>query len=494
MKDISHKKVAIIGAGFSGLSAANYLASKGCEVSVYERHKMSGGRARQFSEAGFKFDMGPTWYWMPDVFERFFSDFDKKPSDYYKLLRLDPGYRVFFGPDDLMDISADLKGIYALFEKEEKGGGEFLKKFLKYAGYNYKVAMDKVVYMPGKSPLELITPATVKRLGQFVKSITKMVRSGVKSHRLRQVLEFPVLFLGAKPQNTPAFYCFMNYADMVLGTWYPEGGMYSVVQAFERLAKENGIGLNFNSEVQKIISENGKVKGIMVNGDYREADVVVSGADYHHTETLLEKKDRNYRESYWSKKVFAPSALLFYVGFNKKLKNLEHHTLFFDTSFNQHAFSIYDSKEWPKNPLFYASFPSMTDKSCAPEGNECAIFLIPIATGLKDSAEIRDRYFEEIIRRLEMITQQSVKDNVVLKKSYCVNDFKTDYNAYGGNAYGLSNILRQTAFLKPKLQNKKLANMFYTGQLTVPGPGVPPTIISGKIVSDLVTQYLNKIN
>ncbi|GAF03187.1 phytoene desaturase family protein [Saccharicrinis fermentans] len=492
MKYTHPKKVLVIGAGFSGLSAANYLAKEGFEVSVYEKHDMSGGRARQFSEGGFKFDMGPTWYWMPDVFEKFFADFNKKTIDYYRLQRLDPGYKVFFGEDDFMDIPEKLEDIYNLFEREESGGGKFLKRFLKHAEYNYKVAMDKVVYMPGKSPLELISVATVSRLGQFISSITQMVRSGVKSERLRQILEFPVLFLGAKPEQTPAFYCFMNYADMVLGTWYPQGGMYSVVSAFEKLAEENGVSLNFNANVEKIVSQNGMVKGVVVNGKLVEADAVVSGADYYHTETLLDIKDRNYSESYWNKKVFAPSALLFYVGFNKKLKNLAHHTLFFDTSFKQHAISIYDDKVWPENPLFYASFPSLTDRDCSPLGSEAAIFLIPIATGLTDSSDMRNKYFDEIMDRLEKITQQSVKDNVVLKRSYCVNDFKRDYNAYGGNAYGLSNILKQTAFLKPKLQNKKLTNMFYTGQLTVPGPGVPPAIISGKIVSGLVTQYLNK--
>ncbi|WP_075590015.1 phytoene desaturase family protein [Labilibacter marinus] len=494
MSDNSTIKIAVIGAGFSGLSAANYLAKEGYSVSVYEKHDMCGGRARQYTEAGFKFDMGPTWYWMPDVFERFFADFNKKPSDYYNLLRLNPGYRVYFGQDDYMDISSDLEKIYELFEKEEKGGAQFLKKFLKGAEYNYNAAMEKVVYMPGKSPLELITPATIKRLGQFVKSISAMVRAGVKSERLRQVLEFPVLFLGAKPEDTPAFYCFMNYADMVLGTWYPEGGMFSVVKAFEQLALESGVTIHLKSDVSKIVSESGKVKGVEVNGVLNQADVVVSGADYYHTESLLDEAYRNYSDKYWNKKVFAPSALLFYVGFDKKLKNLEHHALFFDSSFKQHAKSIYDTKTWPDNPLFYASFPSVTDANCSPEGKESAIFLIPISTGIEDTPEIRERYFDEIIQRLEHMTQQSVKDCVILKRSYCVNDFKEDYGAYGGNAYGLSNILTQTAFLKPKLQNKKLANMFYTGQLTVPGPGVPPTIISGKIVSQLVTQYLNVKN
>ncbi len=486
------QKVAVIGAGFSGLSAANYLAKQGYLVSLFEKHSMPGGRARIYSEAGFTFDMGPTWYWMPDVFEKFFADFDQKVEDYYQLSRLDPAYRVYFGKDDFIDIAADIEKVYEVFEKEEKGSAHFLKKFLNDAAYNYRAAMNKVVYGPGKSPLELITWATAKRAGQFLQSIKGKVRAGIKNKRLAQILEFPVLFLGAKPEDTPAFYCFMNYADMILGTWYPKGGMYSVVKGFEKLAAEQGVQFFYNHSVDKIEVSNGKVAGLHANNTFFEADVVISGADYHHAETLLDTKYRNYSDKYWGNRVFAPSALIFYVGFDKKLKNVEHHSLFFDSPFETHAKSIYDSKEWPENPLFYASFPSVTDHQTAPQGNESGIFLIPIATGIEDTQKIREQYFEEIMKRLELMTGQSVRNSIVLKRSYCVNDFVADYNAYGGNAYGLSNILKQTAFLKPKMQNKNLPNMFYTGQLTVPGPGVPPTIISGKIVAKLATEYLNK--
>lgn len=486
------KKVAVIGAGFSGLSAANYLAKQGYQVSLFEKHTIPGGRARLYSEAGFNFDMGPTWYWMPDVFEKFFADFDQKVEDYYKLSRLDPAYRVYFGKNDFIDIRADIEKVYEVFEKEEKGSAKFLKNFLTDAAYNYTAAMDKIVYSPGKSPLELISMATVKRVGQFLQSIKGKVRAGIKNKRLAQILEFPVLFLGAKPEDTPAFYCFMNYADMVLGTWYPKGGMYSVVKGFEKLAVEQGVQFFYDHSVDKIEVTNGKVSGLHANNKFFEADVVISGADYHHAETLLDSKFRNYSEKYWQNRVFAPSALIFYLGFDKKLENVEHHSLFFDSPFESHAKSIYDTKSWPDNPLFYVSFPSVTDKQAAPKGKESGIFLIPIATGIEDTQEIRERYFDEIMQRLELMTGQSVRDSIVLKRSYCVNDFVADYGAYGGNAYGLSNILKQTAFLKPKMQNKHLPNMFYTGQLTVPGPGVPPTIISGKIVAKLASEYLNK--
>ncbi len=490
---MSQKKVVVIGAGFSGLSTACYLVQKGYKVTILEKNSMPGGRARVIKEDGFQFDMGPTWYWMPDVFENFFRDFNYQVDDFYKLSRLDPGYRVYYGKGDFIDIAADPEEIIKTFENEEQGSGVKLRRFLNQAKFNYRVAMNKIVHLPGKSPFELISFATIMRLPQFFNSIQSKVRSKFKNPKLAQILEFPVLFLGAKPKDTPAFYCFMNYADMVMGTWYPEGGMFAVVKAFEKLAVSSGVEIKYNQVVNEITINQNKVTGVRSNDQFVEADAVVSSADYQFTESILPSNCRNYSAKYWKSRVFAPSALLFYVGFNKRIKNVEHHTLFFDTSFDSHAKAIYDNKQWPEDPLFYASFPSKSDSNAAPEGMENAIFLIPIATNIEDTKEIRNRYFDILMDRLESVTQQSVRNNVVYKKSYCVNDFVNDYNAYGGNAYGLSNILKQTAFLKPKLQNKKLPNMFYAGQLTVPGPGVPPTIISGKIVANLAIDYLESV-
>lgn len=281
----------------------------------------------------------------------------------------------------------------------------------------------------------------------------------------------------------------MNYADFGLGTWHPKGGMYKVVEAMTTLASSLGVVFKTDANVEEIcVDEHGKTTGLIVNDVFIESDIVVSGADYHHTETLLPEKYRQYSEKYWSKKIFAPSSLLFYVGLNKKLKNVSHHTLFFDTDFDEHARTIYDNPSWPEKPLFYASFPSITDDNLAPEGKEAATFLIPLAPGLDDTEELREEYFTKILDRLEKLTDQNVKENIIFKKSYCVNDFIKDYNSYKGNAYGLANILTQTAFLRPKIKSKKVKNLFFTGQLTVPGPGVPPSLISGKIVSDLIIK------
>lgn len=482
--------ITIIGSGFSAIAASCYLAKEGFDVTILEKNKTVGGRARQLIKEGFTFDIGPTWYWMPDVFEKFFADFGKKPADYYHLDKLNPAYQVYFDKVDSIKIPDNLHDILAIFEKEEKGSANHLQSFLDNAEHNYDVAIKDLVYRPGISITELITPVTVRKANQFFSSIRTTVRKNIKNSRLQQIMEFPVLFLGAKPSNTPAFYSFMNYADFGLGTWHPKGGMYEVVKAMATLAIDLGVKIETNQNVEKINVENGIVESVVSNGNIVYSDIVLSGADYHHTETLLDEKYRGYSEKYWDSKVFAPSSLLFYVGFDKKIENVSHHTLFFDTEFDVHAKDIYDNPKWPEKPLFYASFPSITDASVAPAGQEAGIFLIPIAPGIEDTPEIREKYFQNIIGRFETLTNQSVSKNIIFTESFCVNDFVNDYNSYKGNAYGLANILTQTAFLRPKIISKKVKNLFFTGQLTVPGPGVPPSIISGKIVSDLIRKQL----
>jgi phytoene desaturase len=483
------KRVSIIGSGFSSLSAACYLAAQGFQVDVYEKNAQLGGRARQYVHQGFKFDMGPTWYWMPDVFDRFFGDFGKKTSDYYELNRLAPAYRVYFGENDTVDIGAAADEIADTFEGIEPGSSEKLKAFLERAKSNYDVAIKKLVYKPGLSPFELVDRHTVVELKQFFLTIRDYVSENFKDPRLVKILEFPVLFLGAKPSNTPLFYSFMNYADFGLGTWYPTGGMKSVVDGLIRLAKELGVVFHQNATVTAItVDGKGKIDGLVTDKVSIPARIVISGADYQHSESLLSGEHRSYGEAYWSKKTMAPSSLLFYVGFSKKIKNVLHHTLFFDSSFDDHAAAIYDKPAWPEHPLFYASFPSLTDDTIVPEGKEAATFLIPLAPDLEDSEEIRERYFKIIMERLEKLTGQHLMEAVLFKKSYGIQDFKDDYNSYRGNAYGLANTLMQTAFMRPKMKSKKVGNLYFTGQLTVPGPGVPPALISGKLVSDLVIK------
>ena len=482
-----NKTISIIGSGFSALSAACYLAKAGHNVSIYEKNSMVGGRARQIIKEGFTFDIGPSWYWMPDIFEKFFNDFGKRTSDFYELDKLSPAYKIFFS-DDVITIGDHMDQICQEFDRIEPGSSVPLRKFIARAQEHYDIAINKVVLKPGLSPFELVTKETITRVDQFFKTISSEVRKNFKNPKLISTLEFPVLFLGAKPNQTPSFYSFMNFADFGLGTWHPKGGMYQVIKGMKALAESLGVSINTNSNVEKINVTNSKTVGISVNGKEISSDIVLSGADYHHSETLLDKNYRQYSESYWDKRTFAPSSLLFYVGFDKKIKNIEHHNLFFDTDFEKHAEEIYDDPKWPENPLFYVNFPSVTDHSMAPNGCETGFFLVPIAPGLEDTAELRQKYFDIITKRFEKRTNQNITDHVLFKESFCVNDFISEYNSYKGNAYGMANTLMQTAFLRPKLKSKKVKSLYFTGQLTVPGPGVPPSLISGKLVAELIDK------
>jgi phytoene desaturase len=490
-----NNKVSVIGAGFAGLSAAAYLAKEGFDVTVFEKNSTPGGRARKFEAQGFVFDMGPSWYWMPDVFEKHFEHFNRSASDYYSLVRLDPSYRIYYGKNDYLDIPAGVEALCSLFEKLEPGSGAKLLQFLEEGKYKYDLGINNLVHKPGLSLTEFIDHRVITGLFRLhvFQSISTYIRKFFREPRIIKLLEFPVLFLGATPQNTPALYSLMNYADMALGTWYPMKGMHSIIEGMVKVAEEQGVQFQFDHPVERIEINSANAKGLFVNGHLYETDYVVASADYHHVEQqLLPKNLRRYDERYWDTRVLAPSSLLFYVGVNKKIKNLLHHTLFFDEDFTQHAKEIYENPQWPTHPQFYVSCPSKTDPAVAPEGCENLLILIPVAPGLRDEESIREKYFDLVIGRLEAITGESIRDHIVFKRSYAHNDFITDYNAYKGNAYGLANTLMQTANLKPSIINKKIPNMFYTGQLTVPGPGVPPCIISGQVVArQVIKKYRN---
>jgi phytoene desaturase len=485
------KKVIVIGSGFAGLSAACHLAKEGYEVTVLEKNESAGGRASKFEANGFVFDMGPSWYWMPDVFEQFFAHFGKKVSDYYELVRLDPGYRIYYGQNDVMDVPASLDDLYAMFERLEPGSTPNLKRFLKEAAEKYEAGINDLVHRPSRSIWEFADPKLLKALFrlQLFTSIRKHVKGLFKNDKLVKLLEFPVYFLGALPENTPALYSLMNYADLVLGTWYPKGGMYEIIGGMVKLAEELGVKFKFNTAVTEINIHSGRAGSVNTAESTFFADIIVAGADYNHVEqNLIPKPYRQYSESYWDSRIMAPSSLIFYLGIDKKLNNLLHHNLFFDQSFEQFADEIYTHPKWPENPLFYVCAPSVTDPTVAPEGKENLFILIPVAPGLEDNETTREHYFELIMQRLEKLTGQSIREHVIYKRSFAHNDFMSRYNSFKGNAYGLANTLMQTAIFKPSLKNSKINNLYFAGQLTVPGPGVPPSIISGEVVAKEVVR------
>ncbi|MEY4289776.1 MAG: hypothetical protein RLZZ30_1864 [Bacteroidota bacterium] len=484
------KKVTILGAGISSLSTAAFLGKAGYDVTILEKNSHIGGRARQFESDGFVFDMGPSWYWMPDVFERFYNQFGHTTSDFYELKRLDPSYRVYWPDHTYTDVPADMNALEMWFESMEPGSSLQLRKFLKDAAYKYQVGMQDLVYKPSLSLFEFADRRVLGGLlnMHLFSSFSTYIRKYFKHPKILSLLEFPVLFLGAMPNETPALYSLMNYADLSLGTWYPMGGMHKFIEAFAEIAKSQGVKIETDQEVIGFETENKRATGAKTASKFVASDVIVSGADYEHTESKLLKDKANYTNEYWDKRTMAPSCLIFYVGINKRLNNVQHHNLFFDESLEIHGKEIYKDPSWPSAPLFYMSAPSLTDPSVAPEGCENLFFLVPIAPNLKDEEEIREKYFDILLNRLKEITGNDIREHIVYKRSYCIDDFKNDYHAFKGNAYGLANTLLQTAILKPRLKNKKLKNFYYTGQLTVPGPGVPPSIISGEVVAKQIMK------
>ena len=488
------KHITIIGSGFAGLSAAAYMAKEGHQVTVIEKNEQAGGRARSFKSAGFTFDMGPSWYWMPDIFESFFKDFGKQPNDFYQLIRLDPSYQVLW--EDLqLPLPANFTELKAVFESLEKGAGNQLELFLKEAAYKYEVGIHKFVEKPGLSITEFFTLDVAKSVFKIdlLTSIHTHVRKYFSNPKLIQIAEFPILFLGALPKNTPALYSLMNYADMKLGTWYPMGGMTELVKGMEQLAMNLGVQFKFNESVLSFEYQNKSISKVITNINTYPTDAVIAACDYHHLETaVLASTYRNFTDDYWEKRKMAPSSILIYLGINKKLKNILHHNLLFDAPFDQHAQELYTQPQWPSDPLMYVNCTSASDPSVAPEGNENLMVLIPTAPGLIDTEEIKEAYFKKAMAKLEKHFGEDIESHIVFKRIYAAKNFITDYHAFKGNAYGLANTLDQTAILKPSIKNKHLHNLIYAGQLTVPGPGVPPAIISGKLAAQLTLKNLNK--
>ena len=471
------------------MAAASYLAQSGYDVHLYEKHDQLGGRARIWKKDGYLFDLGPSWYWMPDVFEQFFQDFGRTTKDFYDLKRLDPSYRIYF-EDEVVDLPANLDELGQLFEQYEPGSAAQLKRFMKDAGKKYEASMSDLVFRPSLSAKEFVNWKVLRGLASMhlLKPFTKYIRRYFKHPKIHSILEFPILFLGAKPANTPALYSLMNYADIQLGTWYPDGGMNKIVSGMTQILEEQNVQVHTTSEVGGFSTNDHIVNGVKISENVVPTDLVVAGADYHHVEKLLPESLRSYDKAFWDKQTMAPSSLIFYLGVDKKLPGLKHHNLFFDRDFGQHAVEIYDQPGWPSDPLFYVCCPSRTDSSVAPENCENLFILMPVASGIKDSEETRERYYDLLMERLEARIGCNVRDHVTVKRSYAHRDFVSDYHSYRGNAYGLANTLKQTAVFKPKMQSKRVRNLYFCGQLTVPGPGVPPALISGKVVANLIKK------
>ena len=484
----------IIGSGFGGLTAAALLAKQGYDVTVLEKNEQPGGRARVWRKDGYAFDMGPSWYLMPDVFERFFKEFQIDPSEHLSLRRIDPSYRIFFNDGTITDVAASLEDNYELFDSFEPRGGEKLREYLEKAAKHYNLTMESLLYREYDSLLDLIDGRLMiegLRMPIFG-SVDSYVSSIFTSEKAKKILEYSIGFIGGSPSNTPALYYIMNHVDLKLGVWYPEeGGIGRLVKAIHDLAVEHGADFHFNEPARKIIIDNDHAVSVLTDQGEYAGDHIIVNADYPYAEfNLIEEKHRSYDAKYWDTRVMAPSAMVIYVGLDKQLEKLEHHNLYLAEDWEKGFESIFDPKKaaWPQNPSYYVNVTSKNDSTVAPEGGETLFVLVPLAPDLEDTEELREEHYRKIMGHLEGIAGEPIIGHEAVKRIFCVNDFKADYNAYKGTALGLTHTLMQTAIFRPSHKSKKVDNLYYTGHYTHPGIGMPMAMISSQILCKTITE------
>ena len=487
---MADRSAIIIGAGYSGLSCACLLAKQGWRVTVIEKNSGVGGRAQTFSSHGFLFDMGPSWYLMPYAFNRLFGILDTSPEEHFKLVRLDPSYQIF-SSDGRIVVRPELDENRDTFNRLEENGYDKVRKYLKRAEKQYDISVEHFLYRHYQSLRPLLTPGFLwkgMQLGVF-QNVDQLARKAFKSDLLQKIMGYTMVFIGGSPAKTPGFYSLMSYIDLCLNVWYPLGGMGEPALALKRIAEELQVEFVFNTPVRSLpVTERG-VQEVETDRSGFRADIVVANADYHHVETrLLDKKFCTLPESYWKKRTVSPTAFIIYMGLNKKLAQLQHHNLYFHGNWEEHFATIFDDPAWPDQYSYYVCCPSFTDKRVAPEGQENLFFLVPVAPGLEDSDPIREVFAQGVVEHFEKLIGEKIRDSIVFKQIFSQRDFISEYYSLKGSAFGLSHTLMQTAFFRPPHRSKKVKNLFFTGQYTHPGVGVPMTLISAEILADLIKK------
>lgn len=482
-------KVVIIGGGIGGLAAANLLAKAGYDVHVYEQHSQLGGRAGEKVIKGFRFDTGPSWYLMPDVFKQYFNLFNRNVAKELSLLRLKPAYKVFYESRQPITVTSYLTNDAKTFEAIEPGAGKALERYVAASEEAYQMAIKHFLYTNFDRKHELLHADIMKRSVQLARllftPIHTHVQKFVRTKALQQILEYPMVFLGSSPFTAPAMYSLMSALDFKEGVYFPKKGMYTIVELLVSIGKEQGVQYHTGEEVRQIQTKQGIATGVTLkSGEQVSADIVISNADLHHTETrLLEAENRSYPNTYWSKKEAGISGLLIYLGVKGALPQLEHHNLFFVDNWKENFTAIYEDKKLPSSASLYVSRTSATDPTTAPKGHENLFVLVPLPTGFSiDRAELTkltDHFINEIAQHMEV---PDLADRIVYRESFGPDQFKEKFHAWQGTALGVSHLLTQSAFWRTSNKSKKVKNLYYVGANTTPGIGVPMCIISAELV------------
>lgn len=482
------KSVIVIGAGIGGLATACLLGKKGYAVTLIEKNEKVGGRANIFEEKGFVFDLGPSWYMMPDIFEHFFKLMGEDIKEHLTLKRLSPSYRIFLKSEKKhYDFYSDLNKTIETFESIESGSGEVLRKYMETTKYQYEIARDEFMYKNYDSIFDFFNKRVMtegRKLPLFSK-VESIINEKFKSEILRKAMQYQTVLLGTAPGDAPGIYSMMNYVDFVEGVWYPEGGIYKVIEAIENIAKKYGVVIKTNASVDRIVVEDGEARGVRLSdGSEIRADIVVSNADIVHTDQkLLDSKYRQRSPSYWNSRLMAPSAFILYLGIDGEIPTLEHHNLLFSEKWEENFKQIFKKPEWPTDPSLYVCAPSKSDPTVAPPGKENLFVLVPIAAGLEHDDALLEKYADFTLDQMsEYMDIPDLKKRILYKRIYAVKDFIKDFNSFKGSALGLSHSLSQTAIFRPNNINKKVKNLYYVGAGTNPGIGMPVCLISAELV------------
>lgn len=491
-------KVVVIGGGFAGLSAAAFLAKQGCDVVLLEKNKTLGGRARVLHKKGFRFDMGPSWYMMPEVFERFFKHFGKTVADYYQLEQLHPRYQVFFDDKTSLVMSEKLEDNANVFETQEAGAKEKLKEFIEKLRVPYQTSIGKFIYLDIWSVRSWLNFHNVRELFPLIFSLRlweswhDFVGRFFKNEKLQKIMSFPAVFLGGSPFNTPSIYAVLAWADFQGGAWYPKGGMGAVVEAVIQTAREQGVRILPESDVDRIDLIDGKVVGVTANKQFYQADVVVGACDLANLETkLLPQQYQTWDASYWKKATLSISSMLVYIGLNTRLSKVAHHNMYFSKNWKQNFSEIFEHNTLSADPSFYISVRSMSDRSIVPKNSEEIVLLVPMGSGTVVTKEQLETYADEAIAKTEELLGEPIKKHIVVKEVYGPEQFAQDYHAFQGTALGLAHTFSQSLWLRPNVKSAKVNGLYYAGQYTNPGVGVPTALVSGELVASIIQDEYN---